>query len=131
MSDTPTVTRRRILDARTRPGSWARALLAGLFACAPLAATAGTWQTLKNAPPIPEIIDPSGTDFGPGGATAPLLDPSGAIAGSLGIFVDLSERKRAEAMVRQLNETLERRVHERTARLEEANEELQAFFRFT
>jgi hypothetical protein len=79
MGNTPTVTRRRTLDARTRPGSWARALLAGLLASASLAATAGTWQTLKNPPPIPEIIDPSGTDFGPGGATAPLLLTDGGV----------------------------------------------------
>ncbi len=59
--------------------------------------------------------------------TAPLLDPDGSIGGSLGIFADLSDRKRAEEQVRQLNDTLERRVKDRTARLEEANEELQAF----
>lgn len=59
--------------------------------------------------------------------TAPLLDPNGQIAGSMGIFADLTERKLAEQQVRQLNETLENRVKERTARLEEANEELQAF----
>ena len=79
MSNTPTVTRCRILDLRTRPGSWARALLAGLLAGASLTATAGTWQALKNPPPIPEIIDPSGTDFGPGGATAPLLLTDGGV----------------------------------------------------
>jgi len=59
--------------------------------------------------------------------TAALLEPDGSIGGSLGIFADLSDRKRAEEQVRQLNDTLERRVKDRTARLEEANEELQAF----
>jgi signal transduction histidine kinase len=45
----------------------------------------------------------------------------------MGVFADLTERRRAEEQVRQLNETLERRVAQRTARLEETNEELQAF----
>jgi PAS domain S-box-containing protein len=59
--------------------------------------------------------------------TAPLLDADAKIIGSMSIFVDLTDRRRAEEQVRQLNETLERRVAERTAQLEEANEELQAF----
>ncbi|HYL72023.1 MAG TPA: hypothetical protein VEY89_12045, partial [Candidatus Dormibacteraeota bacterium] len=56
-----------------------RVLLASLLATAAVTATAGTWQTLKNPPPIPEIFDPSGTDFGPGGATAPLLLTDGGV----------------------------------------------------
>jgi PAS domain S-box-containing protein len=59
--------------------------------------------------------------------SAPLYNAQGEIAGTMGIFVDLTDRNRAEQQIRQLNETLERRVHDRTARLEEANEELQAF----
>src|SRR5205823_13416263 len=58
---------------------------------------------------------------------APLTDPAGRIVGNVRLYADITDRVRAEAQIRQLNETLERRVKERTARLEEANEELQAF----
>jgi hypothetical protein len=45
----------------------------------PLLAAAGTWQTLKNPPPLPDIFDPSGVDQYPGGAAFPLLLTDGGV----------------------------------------------------
>jgi PAS domain S-box-containing protein len=53
---------------------------------------------------------------------SPILDAAGRIIGASKIARDITEKKRAEAALRDLNENLERRVAERTRELAEAIE---------
>jgi PAS domain S-box-containing protein len=53
--------------------------------------------------------------------------PDGGVPMFTGYISDITERKRAEEEVRQLNAELEARVTKRTAQLEAANQELEAF----
>jgi hypothetical protein len=46
---------------------------------APMLAGAGTWQTLANPPPLPDIVDPNGVFQYPGGAGFPLLLTDGGV----------------------------------------------------
>ena len=54
-------------------------------------------------------------------------DEAGEVVGVFAAARDITERKRAEEEIHRLNESLEERVRERTAELEAANHELQAF----
>ena len=56
-----------------------------------------------------------------------IRDDEDAVRGYVGLLYDLTERKRAEDEIHRLNAELERRVVERTAQLELANDELEAF----
>ena len=58
---------------------------------------------------------------------SPLRDDEGRMTGFVGIGRDVTERKQAEEQIRRLNGELEQRVKDRTAQLEAANEELEAF----
>jgi len=57
----------------------------------------------------------------------PLLDSAGNAYAVAGISTDITDRKRAEEQVRQLNAELEQRVRDRTADLETTVRELDAF----
>jgi light-regulated signal transduction histidine kinase (bacteriophytochrome) len=59
--------------------------------------------------------------------TTLVTDATGAVSEVVGVTRDITERKRAEEVIRQLNAELENRVRERTAQLEEVNQELEAF----
>ena len=70
----------------------------------------------------------------PGGSTrwnlvskVPLFDAAGQATGLAGIGLDITERKQAEEEIQKLNAELEVRVIQRTAALEAANKELEAF----
>jgi len=56
-----------------------------------------------------------------------LTDETGHITGTLSSGHDVTERVRAEKEIRRLNTELEQRVYDRTAELQAANEQLEAF----
>jgi PAS domain S-box-containing protein len=56
----------------------------------------------------------------------PLHDSSGALIGAVNVLADITERKQAEDAIRQLNETLEQRVEQRSQLMMQAFTELRA-----
>jgi len=59
-------------------------------------------------------------------SVSPIQDVSGKVIGAVLIFRDITERMRAEATLKQLNETLEQRVAQRTRLAETRTMQLQA-----
>jgi PAS domain S-box-containing protein len=73
---------------------------------------------------VEEDIDVVRGDGSPGVIlvnSSPIYDEAGRIVAGVALFLDITERKRAQEGLRELNEELEERVRERTAKLEETS----------
>ncbi|MDI1269487.1 MAG: PAS domain S-box protein [Polaromonas sp.] len=74
-----------------------------------------------------DIIGLKGTRHTLDTHAVPLRDERGEVAALLGITRDITERKQAQEEIVRLNTELEDRVRRRTAQLQMANQELEAF----
>ncbi|SPF50531.1 Multi-sensor signal transduction histidine kinase (fragment) [Syntrophobacter sp. SbD1] len=88
-------------------------------------------KVIESGLPRMNIVEPQTTPAGAkiwlNTSKVPLQMPNGEVFGVLGVYEDITERKLAEAEIHKLNQELEQRVADRTALLEAANKELEAF----
>ena len=73
-----------------------------------------------------EAAGPSGVPLTLLGHTFPLRDPAGQVVGAVGVHLDITARKRAEAALRTSHAEMEQRVWERTDELNRAFHERQS-----
>lgn len=73
------------------------------------------------------IVRPDGSEVFTLGDAVAIVDEQGRPKRLVGITMDITARKHAEAEIQKLNAELEERVRDRTAQLETTNHELEAF----
>lgn len=74
-----------------------------------------------------DVLLPSGDWMFMWGSASPLHDESGRVRGCVGAYADITSLKKVQQELQQLNARLEEHVRARTAELEMANRELEAF----
>lgn len=74
-----------------------------------------------------EVVRPDGSQRWITARGEAVCDAAGAVVELHGTVQDITQRKNAETQIREINADLEDRVHRRTAELEIANRELEAF----
>ncbi len=79
------------------------------------------------APMLYEYIRKDGTRFTGEYRGSVVFDSRGIPVAHIGMVTDITERKKAEAEILKLNQELERKVEERTAKLHEAVKDLESF----
>ncbi|HEY8904597.1 MAG TPA: ATP-binding protein, partial [Rhodoferax sp.] len=92
---------------------------------------ADDWAVMETGIPKLDFEEPQTTPYGHtiwlSTSKAPLRGTDQLVIGILGIYANITQRKLAEEKLNVLNQELERRVVVRTADLEAANKELEAF----
>ena len=88
----------------------------------PMAVALKEDRAVRGIEAIAERPDGSRVPFIP--YPTPLHDADGRLVGAVNMLVDITERKQAEASLRQLNEMLEQRIETRTKQMTEAYERL-------